>query len=253
MTNDPFRLDGQLALVTGGGSGLGLAISQAFVAAGAKVIITGRREARLKQAVAQLGPAAGYVPHDVTDLDSIPGMVALVEERWQPVDILVNNAGIHIKKLAVDTDAADLQQMMQTHLFGAFQLSRECGRRMAARQRGSIMMILSMAAMFGIPQVAAYTAAKSALLGLTRALAVELSPQNVRVNAIAPGWIETDMSRGALENDPAREQKILGRTPMNRLGEPLDIGYAAVFLCSPAAKFVTGVILPVDGGASIGF
>jgi gluconate 5-dehydrogenase len=251
--NNPFRLDGQLALVTGGGSGLGLAISQALIEAGATVVITGRRQARLQQACEQLGPAAHYIRHDVTELDSISDLVQGIETRLQPIDILVNNAGIHFKKWATETESIEMEQMMQTHLFGGFALSRACGKRMIERRHGSIVMILSMAALFGIPQVSAYTAAKSALLGLTRALATEFSPHNVRVNGIAPGWIETDMSRGAFDGDPRRLQKVLDRTPLNRLGEPLDIGHAAVYLCSPAAKFVTGVILPVDGGASIGF
>jgi gluconate 5-dehydrogenase len=110
-----------------------------------------------------------------------------------------------------------------------------------------------MASLFGIPGLLAYSAAKSAYLGMVRTMAVEVSQHNVRVNAIAPGWIESAMSRRALQDDPAREQRILSRTPMQRLGEADDIGWAAVYLCSPAAKFVTGVVLPVDGGISIGF
>ena len=253
MNNNPFRLDGQLALVTGGGSGLGLAISQAMIEAGASVVITGRREEKLKAACQQLGNAARYIQHDVTDLSSIPGLVKHIEGDIQPLNILVNNAGIHLKKLALDTTDAELAQMIQTHLFSAFALSREVGRGMIARQNGSVIMILSMAALFGIPQVSAYTAAKSALTGLTHALAIEFSPHNVRVNAIAPGWIETDMSCEAMQDDPERFKKVLERTPLNRMGEPPDVGYAAVYLCSPAAKYVTGIILPVDGGSSIGF
>jgi len=110
-----------------------------------------------------------------------------------------------------------------------------------------------MAAVFGIPQVAAYSAAKSACAGLVRALATEFSPHGVRVNAIAPGWIDSAMLRGAFAGDPARAQRVLSRTPLQRLGDPTDIGNAAVYLCSPAASFVTGVMLPVDGGVSIGF
>lgn len=253
MVNNPFRLDGQLALVTGGGSGLGLAISRALIQAGAAVIITGRREEKLKAAVRQLGNQAHYLRHDVTDLNSIPGLARHIERQWQPVDILVNNAGIHHKKSVFETTDADMQQMLQTHLAGAFALSRTCAQLMVERGRGSIIMILSMAALLGIPQIPAYTAAKSAMMGLTRALAAELSPHNVRVNAVAPGWIETDMTLPILQNDPARMRKILGRTPMNRMGNPEDIGHAVVYLCSPAASFVTGVVLPVDGGASIGF
>lgn len=201
---NPFRLDGQVALVTGGGTGLGYGICQAMTEAGARVVLTGRRE-----------------------------------------DIL--------KKAAVDTSDADLATVLHTHLFGSYALSRECGRRMMARKRGSILMIVSMTSLFGIPMVSAYGAAKSALLGLTRALAVEFSPHGVRVNAIAPGWFDTALNRQAFEGDPGRLQKILSRTPLGRVGKTLDVGNAAVYLSSPAAGFVTGVCLPVDGGASIGF
>jgi gluconate 5-dehydrogenase len=253
MTNSPFRLDGQLALVTGGGTGLGLATGQALVESGARLVMTGRREEVLRQACAQLGAAAAYIRHDVTDLPSVPSLVERIEKEFGPLDILINNAGIHLKKAALDTSDAEFATVLQTHLHGSFALSRECARGMVERRRGSIVMILSMAALFGIPHVVAYSAAKTALLGLTRALAVEWGPSGVRVNAIAPGWVDTELSRGALAGDPARQQKILGRTPLGRLGDALDIGYAAVYLCSPAARFVTGVVLPVDGGASIGF
>jgi NAD(P)-dependent dehydrogenase (short-subunit alcohol dehydrogenase family) len=250
---DSFRLDGQIALVTGGGTGLGLAMSKALVYAGARVVITGRREEPLRQACAELGAAAQYVPHDVNDLPSIPALVEQVEERFGPLDILINNAGVNKKQPALETSDADLAAIVQTNLFGVFALSRECGKRMVARGRGSIVMIVSMTALFGVPQVSAYGAAKSAVLGLTRLLTVELAPHGVRVNAIAPGWIDSAMSRKAFEGDPARKQRIIARTPMARIGDPEDVGGAAVFLCSPAAKFITGVVLPVDGGISIGF
>jgi len=253
MTKNVFRLDGELALVTGGGTGLGLGICRALTEAGARVVMTGRREDILKDACKQLGASAAYVRHDVTDLPSIPGLVEQAEDRFGPVDILVNNAGNYLKKFAVDTSDADFASVLHTHLFGSYALSRECGRRMMVRKRGSILMIVSMASLFGIPLVSAYGAAKSALLGLTRALTVEFSPLGVRVNAIAPGWFNTALNRKAFATDPARKQKILERTPLGALGDEMDIGYAAVYLSSPAAKFVTGVCLPVDGGASIGF
>ena len=110
-----------------------------------------------------------------------------------------------------------------------------------------------MASLFGIPLVVAYASAKSAMLGMVRTLSTELSPHGIRVNAIAPGWIETEMSRKAFEGDPVRKNKILSRTPMQRLGEPADVGWAGVYLASPAAKFVTGAVVPIDGGASMGF
>jgi NAD(P)-dependent dehydrogenase (short-subunit alcohol dehydrogenase family) len=253
MTRDVFRLDGQLALVTGGGTGLGFGICQALTEAGARIVMTGRREEVLKDACKELGDAASYLLHDVTELSTIPALIQRIEDRLGPLDILVNNAGNHLKKPAVETSDADLASILQTHLFGSFALSRECGRRMIARKRGSIIMIASMSALFGIPQVSAYSAAKSALSGLTKALAVEFSPHGVRINAIAPGWFDTALSRKAFEGDPSRREKILGRTPMGRLGDVIDVGYAAVYLSSSAARFITGVVLPIDGGVSIGF
>lgn len=251
--SEAFRLDGQRALVTGGGSGLGYAISRAFVDAGARVTITGRTEESLRASCERLGDQSSWIVHDVTCFATIPGLIERVEAEAGPLDILVNNAGIHLKRPAVDTSDAEFGAVIQTHLAGSFALTREVGRRMIGRGRGSIVMILSMAALFGIPEVSAYTAAKSALLGLTRALATEMSPNGVRVNAICPGWIDSRMSRGALDDDPERKARILARTPLGRMGQPSDVGHAAVYLCSPAASFVTGVALPVDGGVSIGF
>ena len=250
---DAFRLDGQWALVTGGGTGLGLGISHALIEAGARVVITGRREEVLQEACRALRDAAAYLPHDIRKLETIPGLVAEVEDRFGPLDILVNNAGNHLKKPVTEVSDAEFANVLQTHLFGSFALTRECARRLVARRRGAIVMITSMAALFGIPQVSAYTAAKAALAGLTRSLTVDLAPHGVRVNAVAPGWFDTALSRQNFAGDPRRKEKILDRTPLGTLGEVCDVGYAVVYLCSPAAKFVTGVVLPVDGGISIGF
>ncbi len=253
MSNRHFLLDGQLALVTGGGTGIGLAISHALIEAEGRVIITGRREDPLKQACEELGGKAHFIQHDVGDIGSIPALIERIENEFGPLEILVNNAGINMKKSALETTAEEMHNIMEVDLLGPFALCRECGIRMVDRKRGSIVNIVSMAAIFGLPLVSAYSAAKSGLMGLTRVLASEYSPHGVRVNAIAPGFIETEMSRKALANDPPRRDKILARTPMGTLGQPDDIGHATVYLCSPAGKFVTGVILPVDGGVSIGF
>ena len=253
MSGEAFRLDGQLALVTGGGTGLGFGICQAMVESGARVVMTGRREDVLRDACVCLKGGAQFLLHDVTDLSSIPTLVEEVEERFGPLHILVNNAGNHLKKPAVETTDEEFAAVLQTHLFGAFAMTRECARRMIARRGGAIVMIASMTSLFGIPSVSAYGAAKSAVAGLTRLLATEFSPHGVRINAIAPGWFDTALNRQAFAGDPGRLEKILSRTPLGHVGEPLDVGYAAAYLCSPAAKFVTGVVLPVDGGASIGF
>lgn len=162
-------------------------------------------------------------------------------------------AGVHLKKLAVDTSPEEFLTVMSTHVIGAHALTQALLPGMIQRKHGSVIFIASMASLFGIPKVVAYSAAKSAYVGMVRTLAAEVSADNVRVNAIAPGWIDSDMMRQALAGDPARRDKILGRTPMGKFGDADDIGWAAVYLCSPAAKFVTGVVLPVNGGVSIGF
>ena len=249
----PFRLDGEIALITGGGTGLGLGIARAMVQAGARVVLTGRREDVLRDAVRQLGAAARFQVHDVTRPDDTPDLVRSIEQQVGPVSILVNNAGIHIKKPAIETTEQEMLQVLNTHVVGAHALSRALAPGMIERRQGSIVFIASMTSLIGLPQVVAYAAAKSAYLGMVRTLAVELSPHKVRVNAIAPGFIDSQMMRKALDGDPDRRQRILQRTPMQGFGQAEDIGHAAVYLCSPAARFVTGAVLPVDGGMSIGF
>jgi len=251
--NPAFDLSGQTALITGGGTGLGLGMAKCFIASGAKVVLVGRRQEELNQARHALGENAFVLAGDVTKLETVPALVEQAETMAGPLSILVNNAGVHLKKPAVETTDAEFASVIQTHVFGAFALTREVGRRMVTRQSGSILFTASMASLMGIPLVVAYSAAKSAYVGMVRTLSVELGAHGIRVNAIAPGWIASAMLDKALSGDPARKAKILGRTPLNRFGEPEDIGWAAVYLCSPAAKFVTGVVLPVDGGAAEAF
>lgn len=248
-----YQLNDQLALITGGGSGLGLGIAQCLTKCGARVILTGRRENVLQEAANSLGPNASYLVHDVTDLAASPGLVEKIEREHGPIQHLVNNAGIHLKKPVTEVSDEEFQNVMATHVNASFSLSRECAKVMQSRESGHILFIASMASYLGIPQVVAYSAAKSAHLGMVRALAADLSPGGIRVNAIAPGWIHSEMMHKAVNADPERKRKILSRTPLNCFGDPEDIGWTAAFLCSPAAKFITGVSLPVDGGASIGF
>lgn len=248
-----FSLQNRIALITGGGSGLGFGMARAMAGAGARVVISGRREEELKAATAQIGHSAEYIINDVTDLGSAPGLVAEVERRLGPLDILVNNAGINLKRPIADTTDAEAQAIINTNVMGVYALTRAASKGMVERKRGSIIMISSMAALYGLSYVSAYGASKAAVAGLTRVLASELSPHNVRVNAIAPGFIESPMLRKALEADPERRDKIMGRTPMGRFGSADDIGLAAVWLASDAAAYVTGIVLPIDGGNSIGF
>ena len=250
---EAFSLRSETVLITGGGTGMGLAMARAMHAAGAHVVLVGRREVELAAAVKSLGSGASYVVHDITRLDAAPSLVARIAGEAGPVTCLVNNAGIHLKKPAVETTPEEFQRVLNTHIVGAHALTRAVAPGMIERRHGSILFTGSMASLFGIPLVIAYTAAKSAMVGMVKGYATEFSAHGVRVNCIAPGWIETEMSRRALEGDPVRKAKVLGRTPAATLGLPEDVGWAAAYLASPAAKFVTGVTLPVDGGASIGF
>ncbi len=249
-----FSLEGETALVTGGGSGIGFAIAHCLAQAGAQVVLAGRREAELAKGAKLIGPKATWLVWDVTELERADGLIHAAEDSAKsPVSVLVNNAGVHLKKAAVDTSMVEFQAVLQTHVLAAHSLTRAVLPGMVTRGHGSILFTASMASLFGIPLVVAYAAAKTAQLGMVRTLAAEMSNTGVRINAIAPGWIETEMSRKAMDGDPARREKVLSRTPLHRFGTPEDIGWAAVYLCSRAAKFVTGVVLPVDGGASIGF
>jgi gluconate 5-dehydrogenase len=244
-----FRIDGQRAVVTGGGSGLGLGIAKVFVEAGADVIIIGRNEANLQKAQRQLGKQCSYRVFDVTKIEDIP----ILAEEIGAVDILVNCAGIHLKKWALDVTDNEFLSVLNVHVMSVFALSREFAKFMVERGKGSIILISSMTAVMGMEQVVAYTTAKSAILGLQRSLVAELSPKGVRINTIAPGWIDTPMFHKATDNDPQRKANILRRIPMKTFGQPEDIGYAALYLSSPAGSYVDGVFLPVDAGASEAF
>ncbi len=248
-----FSLVGERALITGGGSGIGLGIARCMVRAGAEVILTGRREDLLLDAVRELGTAASAAKGDVTDFAGAETFAAATEREHGPVSILVNNAGVHHKAPFSETSWEDFDRVIKTHVGGSFAMSRAFAPLMQGRGKGHILFIASMTTFIGMPQVIAYSAAKSAYAGMVRALTADLSASGIRVNAIAPGWIDTPMFHKAVDNDPARRDKILGRTPMKRFGCVEDIGEAAVFLSSPAASFITGVILPVDGGAVTGF
>ena len=248
-----FSLAGRQALVTGGGTGIGLGISKALAEAGARVIIIGRREAVLRSAAAEIGNDCRYVCYDMMDRKGMPGLVDTLEAGSGPIDILVNNAGAHLKKPSLDTTDEEFDRILQVNLASAFTLTRECVRRMQQRRAGSVIFISSMTGLFGMDKVVAYGTSKTALLGMMRVMVMEYSAFNVRVNAIAPGWIQSDMLVTALNADEERKNKIMSRIPYKSFGSSEDIGLAAVYLSSAAAKYITGVVLPVDGGAAYAF
>jgi NAD(P)-dependent dehydrogenase (short-subunit alcohol dehydrogenase family) len=243
----------RVAIVTGGGSGIGLAITEKFVSSGIHTVIIGRDEKKLQAAKTQLGERCYPIIHDVSNLPGIPDLIKKIIGQFGHIDILVNNAGINMKKDFIETTDEDFQQIITTNLSSVFAISREVVKHMLPKGSGSIINISSMAAQYGMPRVIAYSASKTAIDGMTRAMAVELSSKGIRINSIAPGFIETAMTAKALNADPERKQKAIGRTPMGHMGLPEDVADAALFLASDASRYITGVILPVDGGNSIGF
>lgn len=243
----------KIAIVTGGGSGIGLAIAQKLVASNIITIIAGRDEEKLHTAATQLGSLCVPVRCDLNNLHDIPALVQKVVQQWGKVDILVNNAGINQKKAFTEVTDEEFQRILLTNVTAVFALSREVVKVMLENGGGTIINISSMASQYGIPKVIGYTASKAAVEGMTKAMATELSPQGIRVNCIAPGFIATDMSAKALNNDPERKSKVMGRTPMGFLGEPADVAEAALFFATDASKYITGTVLRVDGGNAIGF
>jgi gluconate 5-dehydrogenase len=250
---DAFSLRGHRALVTGGGSGLGLAIAQCFVAAGAEVVIAGRGKEALDTACATLGERARGVVFDVTRTEAAEEFAGQIESQIGPVSILVNNAGHTVKKPVAEMTIDDFRGVLDVHVTGAFALARAFLPQLARTGRGSILFTASVSSFIGLPLVIGYATAKSAYLGLVHALASELGSQGIRVNGVAPGWFDTALFRKATAADPARREKILGRTPLKRLGNPEEVGWAMTYLAADAAAFVTGHVLVVDGGALIGF
>lgn len=253
LIGQAFGLKGKVALITGGGSGLGFAIARTLQGAGATVILVGHsNEENLKKSCAQL-EGSHYYLFDITRLDEVGGFVKQVQKEHGPIDILVNNAGVHCKKHVEDLEPEDFRRVFDVHYLASISLVQAVLPSMRERKQGKIIFLSSMSAFVGLTKVVAYTAAKGAITASVRALAAEVSPDNIQVNAIAPGFIDTPMFRLATDNDPERKKKILGHTPMGSFGEPMDIGFGALYLASNASNFVTGTCLMIDGGFSIGF
>lgn len=245
-----FALDGRTALVTGGNAGLGRAIALGLRDAGATVAVTGRDPGRNQSLVEDLGEAGIVIESDVRDEASVAAAVGTVVERCGHLDVVVNNAGNYIGGSLLEMSEQAWRAVLDTHLTGAFLCAKHAARAMIRHGRGGkIINIGSMYSLFGPPASVCYATAKTGMLGLTRALAVELAVHDIQVNAILPGWYETGMTRGA----PGTEwgERIRRKTPAGRWGEPSDLVGAAVFLASRASDFVTGTALPVDGGYAV--
>jgi NAD(P)-dependent dehydrogenase (short-subunit alcohol dehydrogenase family) len=249
MKNE-ISLEGKVALVTGGATGLGFGIAAELQDCGARVILAGRREALLEEACRRL-LGASWVRMDLADAASLPETVEALYRTHPTIDILVNNAGIQNNKPALEFTDGEVQALFATNVFGTFALTREIARRMTERKTGSIVFITSSAVHMGLAKNLAYSGSKGALSSMVRALASELSPLGVRVNAVAPGWIETELVKESLRRIPERRQKVEGRSMLGRLGTPKDIGMAVAFLASDAAAYITAAELRVDGGVSV--
>ncbi|MFV8325335.1 SDR family NAD(P)-dependent oxidoreductase [Flavobacterium sp. ZS1P14] len=240
------------AIVTGGNSGLGFATAKKLCDNGVKTFIIGRSKDKTEAACAEIGPNAVPVIFNLNNLTEIPTMITGLAKEGN-IDILVNNAGINLKKDFIEVTDADFESILHTNIKSVFAISREAVKVMKNHGGGTIINISSMASQYGLPKVIAYTASKGAIEAMTRAMAVELAQYGIRINCVAPGFIRTKMSAKALDSDPERKNKVLSRTPMGILGEPSDIADAVYYFASSESKFVTGTILPVDGGNSIGF
>jgi 2-dehydro-3-deoxy-D-gluconate 5-dehydrogenase len=250
LVHDLFALDGRLALVTGGNGGLGRAMALGLKGAGARVVITGRNVEKNAMVAQELGNHGAVFELDVRDEAAVQSVFEQVASQFGPIQILVNNAGVTARGTAVDLTLAQWHTVLETHLTGSFLCAQAAARQMiSAGDGGKIINIGSMYSIFGPPNVAAYAAAKTGIVGLTRALAVELASNQIQVNAILPGWYETDLNRTLLRSHVG--EQIRRKTPARRLGVPQDLIGAAIFLASAASDFVTGTTLVVDGGYSV--
>ncbi|MFG1298400.1 SDR family NAD(P)-dependent oxidoreductase [Xanthobacter sp. V3C-3] len=244
-------LAGKVVIVTGGGRGLGRALSEGFAAAGAHVVLTGRSAATLEEttaAIAAQGGSAEGIAADVSSETDVDALVRSVAERHGRIDVLVNNAGINPwYKTAEDTTLDEWRAVVDTNLTGVFLAARAAGRVMLAQGEGAIVNVSSVGGRVGLARTTAYCAAKGGVELLTRQLALEWAGRGVRVNAVGPGYIETDLTEG-LRHNPKLSERINGRTPMGRMARPQEIVGACLFLASPAASYITGASLAVDGG-----
>jgi 2-deoxy-D-gluconate 3-dehydrogenase len=247
-----FDLDGQVAIVTGGNGGIGLAIARGLADAGAKVAIWGRNAEKNATALAALRariPSAVAQQIDVAERSQLQPALAAVERDLGPVSILVNNAAVAAFGGVLDLSPKDWDRVIETDLTACFLLAKYAAQSMTKRRAGKIINLASTYSLFGSAFAPSYSAAKGAIMQLTKSLAIELAPHNIQVNAILPGWIETDLTE-PIKSMPLY-QEILTRTPAGRFGTPDECAGAAVFLASAAARFVTGTALVVDGGYAI--
>ncbi len=251
---NPFDLKGRVAIVTGGNGGIGLGMAKGMAAAGAAIMVAGRDTAKNAEAVKAIeatGAKAASFVIDVTKKAEIAALVADTVKRFGHVDILINNAGTNIRKPPQDLAEAEWHTVIDTNLSSAFLCSQAVYPEMKKAGRGKIINIGSMMSIFGASFTTAYAASKGGIVQMSRAMATAWAKDNIQVNAVLPGWIDTALTRRARKEIDGLHDRVLARTPAGRWGGPDDMAGIAVFLAAPASDFVTGTAIPVDGGYSV--
>ena len=243
-----FDLTGRVAVVTGGNGGIGLGMAEGLAAAGAAVVVAARNAEKAEAALSRLGPASAFIALDVADEGSCRAAVEQTVARFGRLDILVNNAGMSIRKPPETLTADEWRRVLETNLTGAFICCHAAHPVMRHQGGGKIVNIGSMFSLFGSPYAAPYAASKGGLVQLTKSLAAAWAGDNIQVNAVLPGWIDTELTRAARQQVAGLHERVLARTPAGRWGRPEDLAGVAVFLAAPASDFVTGAVIPVDGG-----
>lgn len=249
-----FNLKGKVAVVTGGNGGIGLGMAEGIASLGADIVIAGRDGAKAVSALAalrELGVKAAFVAADVTKKTACQALIAEAERLFGRVDILVNNAGTSVRKMPQDYTEEEWHHVMDTNLTSAFLCSQAAYHAMTKVGGGKMINIGSMMSLFGAPYATPYASSKGGIVQMTRALATAWARDNIQVNAVLPGWIDTDLTRRARQQVNGLQESVEKRTPEGRWGVPRDMSGVAAFLASEASNFVTGTAIPVDGGFSI--
>jgi 2-deoxy-D-gluconate 3-dehydrogenase len=252
---DLFNLQGKVAIVTGGNGGIGKGISRGFAKTGSDIVIAARNQTKTDETAREIKEEFGVnvlgVQVDVKHEEQIQAMVEQVQSSLGRIDILVNNAGMNIRKMPQDYVASEWDEVLDVNLRSAFLCSKAVYPSMKTVGGGKIISIGSMLSIFGSAKLTPYGTSKGGIVQMTRSLATAWASDNIQVNAILPGYIDTDLTRQARKDMPGLHERVLDRTPAGRWGEPDDLAGAAVFLASSASDFITGVALPVDGGFSV--
>jgi len=249
----PFDLTGKVAFVTGGNGGIGLGMAKGLAGAGARVVISGRDSAKAETALAALRAIgeADFLPMDARDEGSCRQAVEQAAGRFGRLDVLINNAGTTVRKPPEELSTAEWNLVLETNLTAAFVCAQAAHAHMRKAGGGKILCVGSMMSVFAAPYAVAYSASKGGIVQMARSLAIAWAKDNIQVNCVLPGWIDTALTRTARVEVPGLNERVLARTPVGRWGDPQDFAGIAVFLASGASDFVTGAAIPVDGGYSV--